>query len=198
MATSAPMGTRVFHSSLTSRRFPALRSLTADDVEVMVMPPDQPSPKKGGSGRLFDEAVVKPRLSPAGPAAAPGAGFSPGGARPPAQRPPFRPCNPVEARDTITQRKFGYVGMHSPYDLAHTLQMKERDESQKRVIAGVFRPNAPAKAREAVKVNYFLNSPDAETIAAERRFIKDKANRNMIEFMRRAHTSLAQSRVSRS
>ena len=30
---------RIFTTSLTSRRFPALRTLTAEDVEVMVMPP---------------------------------------------------------------------------------------------------------------------------------------------------------------
>ena len=117
-------------------------------------------------------------------------------ASPPKQkpRPPFRPCNPVEARNTISQTRHGYVGMHSPYDLAHRLEMLERKEAQKHVIGGVFKPNAPAKAREAVKVNYYLNSPDSETIEAERRFIQDKARRNMLEYSRRAHATMEQKR----
>ena len=58
--------TRVFNTSLTSRRFPALRTLTAEDVEVMVMPAQSPSSQQqtkkagGGTSSLFDPDVVKP------------------------------------------------------------------------------------------------------------------------------------------
>ena len=106
------------------------------------------------------------------------------------QRPPFRPCNPKEARETITVVRHGYVGMNSPYDLAHRLQMLEREEAEKHVLGGAYNPNAWSKAREDIKVNYFLNSPDAETLEAERRYIKDKAARNMVDYYRRMHANM--------
>lgn len=181
-------GTRVFNSSLTSRRFPALRTLTAEDVEVMVMPAASPAAaaKKAApaEGVTLDPNVGKPtalgsldgQKKPAAAAAA---------RRPQKERPPFRPCNPKEARDTITEQVHGYVGLHSPYDLAHKLQMLEREQAQKLVIGGAYNPNAWSKARKAIEINYFLNSPDAETLEAERRYIQDKAQRNMVEYYRR-------------
>jgi hypothetical protein len=184
----AQQGTRVFNSSLTSRRFPALRTLTAEDVEVMVMPAASPSSaaKKAApaEGVTLDANVGKPtalgsldaQKKPAPAAAA---------RRPQKERPPFRPCNPKEARDTITERAHGYVGLHSPYDLAHKLQMLEREQAHKLVIGGAYNPNAWSKARKALEINYYLNSPDAETLEAERRYIQDKAQRNMVEYYRR-------------
>ena len=77
------------------------------------------------------------------------------------------------------------MGLHSPYDLAHKLQMLEREQAQKLVIGGAYNPNAWSKARKSIEINYFLNSPDAETLEAERRYIQDKAQRNMVEYYRR-------------
>ena len=150
----------------------------------MVMPAAASSPtstKKGASGHLIDPNVVKP--SAVGsletkPAPAPVR-------KKPVERPPFRPCNPVEARESITEKTHGYVGLHSPYDLAHKLQMLEREQAQGLVIGGAYNPNAWSKARKAIEINYFLNSPDAETIEAERRYIQEKAQRNMVEYYRR-------------
>ena len=66
--------------------------------------------------------------------------------------------------------RHGYVGIHSPYDLAHKLAEIERAEAQRGVISDdVYMPTAWSQARKAIQVNYFLNSPDAETIEAERR-----------------------------
>ena len=53
------------------------------------------------------------------------------------------------------------------------------------MIGGAYNPNAWPKARKALEINYFLNSPDAETLEAERRYIQDKAQRNMVEYYRR-------------
>eukprot|EP00966_Prymnesium_polylepis_P328012 7383827-Prymnesium_polylepis.2 len=61
-------------------------------------------------------------------------------------------------------------------------------------INPVFVPNAPAQAREQVKVNYFLTSPDAETIEAERRYIQDKAAKNLLDYQRRMKASIAAQR----
>lgn len=182
---------RVFSSSLTTRRFPALRTLTAHDVEVMVMPAPTPSPRKATRAEgthLFDPNLVKPSagVGVSSPPKQTSPGTSAPSSSPRKARPPFRPCNPKEARESITELRHGFVGLHSPYELAHKLQMLERAEAQKLIIGDVFRPNAWSKARRAIEVNYFLNSPDAETIEAERRYIQEKAQRNMVDYYRRS------------
>ena len=154
----------------------------------MVAPPSPPKakPPPNDDARLFDPNVVKPNaLNSLGTSTGLPKPVSTMQTKPRKERPPFRPCNPIEARDTITEERHGYVGLHSPYDLAHKLQMLERAEAQKHVIGGVYNPNAWSKARKAIEVNYFLNSPDAETIEAERRYIQEKAQRNMVEYYRR-------------
>jgi hypothetical protein len=194
--------TRVFSSSLTSRRFPALRTLTAEDVEVMVMPPAssspaRPKPQQQGEKPLFDPNLVKPSaVSSLGnkPAAKAAPKPKAAAAPKPDDRPPFRPCNPKEAREMITEQRHGYVMLHSPYDLAHRVAMLEREAAQKLVLGGTFHPSSWSKARQDVAVNYFLNSPDAETLEAERRYIKDKANRNMVDYYRRMHNNLSNQR----
>ena len=181
---------RVFTSnSITQRRFPALRTLTAEDVEVMVMPPKIPSPPKKEEGaRLLDPNLVKPGLNDAAdvdPNAPKPKKPAASSSKPMKDRPPFRPCNPTEAKGMITDVAHGYVGIHSPYDLAHKLEMIERAEANKHIIGGIYCPNAWSQARKQIEVNYFLNSPDAETIEAERRYIQEKAQRNMVEYYRR-------------
>ena len=131
----------------------------------------------------MDPNVVKP--SAMGNLDAPSAKKKPPEIRNQKERPPFRPCNPKEARDSITEKTHGYVGMHSPYELAHKMQMLEREEAAKLIIGGAYNPNAWSKARKTIEINYFLNSPDAETIEAERRYIQEKAQRNMVEYYRR-------------
>ena len=118
MASSSQPATLLFKSSVTSRRFPALKALTDDDVEVMALPP-RPTPEQrakkaagGKGGRLFDPDLVKPSAvattSPlAGARAGQAAGGKLGGTAVKAKpkkvvededRPPFRPSNPHEAR----------------------------------------------------------------------------------------------------
>ena len=161
-------------SSVTSRRFPALRTLTVDDVEVMVMPPSPTgSTKMAASKPLIDPNLVKPSAveSLGGARQTKGAPMSSSAMKAAQERPPFRPCNPTEAKETITELRHGYVGIHSPYDLAHKLQEIERAEANKHIISdAVYMPNAWSQARKTIEINYFLNSPDAETIEAERRY----------------------------
>ena len=186
MTSTIDRAPRVFHSnSVTSRRFPALRTLTVDDVEVMVMPAAAAQTKKSGAPMVdgnatktdSSQATKKPVSS---------------SARPPVERPPFRPCNPTEAKETITELRHGYVGIHSPYDLSHKLQEIERAEANAHIISpDVYMPNAWSQARKAITINYFLNSPDAETIEAERRYIQEKAQRNMVEYYRRLRPNAA-------
>jgi len=192
------MSQALFKSSVTSRRFPALSSLTADDVEVMVMK----VPEKGASSRasskgtssdahLFNPNLVKPSAvaslsSPGKPASSAKTGMpavkAKGEVGP---RPPFVPCNPSQARDKISlglggeKTTTGFVGMHSPYDSAHRMQMAEREDATIAQIGGVFVPASAARAKAQVAVNYYLNSPDAETLEAEKAFIQERAQLNL-------------------
>ena len=52
-------------------------------------------------------------------------------------------------------------------------------------VGGTFQPPSATDAKATVGVNYYLNSPDAETIEAERRYIQEKAARNMQAFHRK-------------
>ena len=81
-----------------------------------------------------------------------------------------------EAREGITVKKHGYVSMHSPYDEAHRQRQHELQESgMRQVTKNTFIPASSATAKAAVAVNYFLNSPDAETLDAEREFIRERS-----------------------
>ena len=204
-AESSP-GSRVFSSSLTSRRFPALRTLTAEDVEVMVMEQQKsaaPSPSKaksptspGASSRLFAQDLVKPAATAdlvAASSRPAGTGLNPSGATPSPfanapkadARPPFRPANRFSAREAITLEKTGFVAMYSPFDMGWRQRQRERLEAQKLRVGGTFQPPSATDAKATVGVNYYLNSPDAETIEAERRYIQEKAARNMQAFHRK-------------
>merc|ERR1711972_789077 len=73
----------------------------------------------------------------------------------------------------------GFIAMHSPYDSAHRMQMAEREEATLATIGGVFVPASAARAKAQVAVNYYLNSPDAETLEAEKAFIQERAQLNL-------------------
>ena len=198
----AASGDALFRPSLTARRFPALANLTSDDVEVMVMKQPSAGDSTGrsiasGSGALFDREIVKPSVVgtlSAPSKATPGRGGAHAASasdtineQEPSKRPPFMPCNPSQARDKITLEKTGYVAMYSPYDSAHRQQVEELEQSARMRVGGNFVPPSSTKARDLVAVNYYLNSPDAETIEAERHFIKERAARNSAELRRQPY-----------
>merc|ERR1711865_669781 len=132
----------------------------------MALPP-HPSPerraKKAVAGdRLFDPDLVKPSaVSHLSPLNGVRAGIGTGGAlgagvvpkkkasqapmQPLKPRPPFRPCNPKEARSAITLEHTGFVGMHSPFDLGYRQRQRERQEANQRRIAGTFNPPSVAQ-----------------------------------------------------
>ena len=184
------MAAELFTSSITSRRFPALRGLTADDVEVMALP-QRPTPDrkaKGKGNRLFDPDLVKPsavtNLSPmAGARSGLDAGSTNAGSKtsqapsPKKQqdpRPPFRPTGAKQGRESITVERHGFVLMHSPFDMGFRQRQQERLKTQNMRLAGGFHPPSLSQAKGDVSVNYYLNSPDAETLEAERRYIQEK------------------------
>lgn len=201
---------KLFHSTVSSRRFPALATLTADDIEVMVMKtPASGGPERrggvartqrsSGGDRLFDPDLVKP--SAVASLSSPGRAISEASYDAPSTRPalskmtkrqpppqPFVPCNPSKAKEDISLYKSsaGFVGMHNPYDSAWRQLQDERVESTRRTVGGAFVPASAATAKSGIAVNYYLNSPDQETLAAEQHFIKERAQRNIVEYHRRA------------
>ena len=188
---------QLFTTSITSRRFPALRALTEDDVEVMALPPRPTADRRakqataGGKGdRLFDPDLVKPSaVSNLSPLAGVRAGLGAGGAMEGstvskkatkaekaaeelAKRPPWTANNPTQARESITLERTGFVLIHSPFDMGFKQRQQERLEAHKRRLAGNWNVPSAIQAKEDMKVNYFLNSPDSETIEAERRCVR--------------------------
>ena len=187
----------MFRSSVSSRRFPSLAHLTSDDVDVIVMPsPADSRPKRrakaakaatsGGGAHLIDPELVKPSAV-ASLSSSKGGGSSKAAApaaavkqtKPaPAKRPPFKPNACSEARDGITVQKHGYVGMYSPFDQAHRQAIAEQQRAKALNISDrTFVPASASSAKAAVAINYYLNSPDSETLAAERAFIQERVAR---------------------
>lgn len=78
-----------------------------------------------------------------------------------------------------------FVNVYSPFSAAHDQEMADRAESEARMVGPKFVPTSGPRGREGVRVNYFLNSPDAETIAAEKEFIQERAAYNLAEYKRR-------------
>jgi hypothetical protein len=92
---------------------------------------------------------------------------------------PFRPVNPSSAREMITEKYRGFVTMHAPYDAAAVKEREEKAAAAAARRAGAFKPSSAAQAKSAIRVHYFLNSPDTETFEAERHYIRERAQRNM-------------------
>jgi len=186
------MAAELFTSSITSRRFPALRGLTADDVDVMALPqrptPDRKAkPAAAGKGsRLFDPDLVKPsavtNLSPmAGARSGLDAGRAIAGSttskasspkKEQEPRPTWRPGG--KTHHSLVPEN-GYVMIHSPFDMGFRQRQQERLAAASMRLAGGFHPPSASQAKGDVSVNYYLNSADAETLEAERRYIQDKA-----------------------
>ena len=192
VTTTRRMAAELFTTSITSRRFPALRALTADDVEVMALPqrptPDRKAkPAAAGKGsRLFDPDLVKPsavtNLSPmAGARSGLDAGRAIAGSTtskdssPMKQQEPRPTWRPGGKTHHSLVPEHGYVMMHSPFDMGFRQRQQERLAAASMRLAGGFHPPSASQAKGDVSVNYYLNSADAETLEAERRWIQEKA-----------------------
>ena len=54
-----------------------------------------------------------------------------------------------------------------PFDMGFRQRQQERLKTQTMRLAGGFHPPSLSQAKGDVSVNYYLNSPDAETLEAE-------------------------------
>lgn len=137
---------RAFRTSMSARRFPALRDLSDENVARLVSERDSPSKKvkepppevtRIFQGRPTMTAKKNPKL------------------------PPFRPCNPSQAKSAISrQGDEMFVGAASRYDDDKDafLTRKGLDEA-KRLGPVPFAPNSATQAKTQIAVGYFLNSP---------------------------------------
>lgn len=162
---------RDFRTSMSARRFPALRDLRDEDVAALVLaerkaratraynakPPMTSSPRR--TRRLTDSPDLD-KVSPR--SALVGAGGSEG--RPVLKKaPPFSPANPFKARDDITRagKNSQFASVGTPYDVEVFRYIPNEE-----ILP--FVPASAAEAKKKVAVNYYLNSPDAETQEVER------------------------------
>lgn len=94
----------------------------------------------------------------------------------------FTPVNVRTAREAITVRTSGFVLMHGHYDETKEAERERLRAAAEANVSGPFKPTSTAEARATVRSHYFLNSADTETMAAERRFIAERAQANMEDY----------------
>eukprot|EP00164_Ancoracysta_twista_P004670 GFYU01006315.1.p1 GENE.GFYU01006315.1~~GFYU01006315.1.p1 ORF type:complete len:266 (-),score=50.62 GFYU01006315.1:238-1035(-) len=181
------------NKNVTTKRFPAIQQMD-EDVQVIILPKppkldvtdksqllkvrsmyDNPSNKKPGPLSEIRKKLIhgqhQRRFD----------GVSPTKKRSPVkQRPPFSPCNPHAAKTALTENRFVSVG--TPYDAPMRQVLAQKQEDQAKMCGPVFRPNAPAQAKEQLSVDYFLNSPDTRTKEAERNYVRERARQNLVDY----------------
>eukprot|EP00238_Polyblepharides_amylifera_P006527 CAMPEP_0196587780 /NCGR_PEP_ID=MMETSP1081-20130531/58570_1 /TAXON_ID=36882 /ORGANISM="Pyramimonas amylifera, Strain CCMP720" /LENGTH=220 /DNA_ID=CAMNT_0041910061 /DNA_START=126 /DNA_END=788 /DNA_ORIENTATION=+ len=169
---------RAFRTSISARRFPALREMRDEDIAALVI-----ANKKINQKRLLGTkaglAEVHPGKSkPLDDFQRFHVGSSM--AEPPPMnasksretRPAFSPCNPSQAKEDIyRQGAEPFVGCTEPFERHYTREDMAKETKP-------FVPNAPSQAKKTISIDYFLNSPDEETLAEEKGFIYARAENN--------------------
>ena len=185
----SPQVIRQFRTSLTARRFPALRNLGDMDVAQLVVNSPRaklPFPLLETHVRVRDNTTAQSRaaLSSSGDVGGESSGRSgvEGGSASASEgikKVPFSPCNPSLAKHAITRKGNIFVGSSSPYDAdkAEFLDRKGFDES-KRLGPSPFAPNSASQAKTMISVNYYLNSPDTHQLQTERHNITQRIEKN--------------------
>ena len=68
-----------------------------------------------------------------------------------------------------------YIKKDVPYNTIGTPYDSERYRYVPDHRALPFVPNAPSEAKKTTSINYYMNSPDAETLDMERQYIADRS-----------------------
>ena len=89
-----------------------------------------------------------------------------------ARKVPFSPCNPSRSKSAICRKGDIFIGGASPYDADRVefLACKELDESR-RLGPQPFAPSSASHAKEAISVNYYLNSPNKTALRRDTNFL---------------------------
>ncbi len=167
--------------SLLHRRFPRLAAADATEVLVQKKPTPTPAPlphkpkpntNKDTSGkRAADISRPQPPAAqhnrPTPPATSSNAW------------PPFRPPNAAQARQAISRRNEHPPGAD---DVEPAPDARISPTKDPKALAGRFHPTSGPAAKRMIAVNYYLNSPDARTLLAEKEFIRERARANLEAF----------------
>mmetsp|Transcript_27820 Transcript_27820/g.70024 ORF Transcript_27820/g.70024 Transcript_27820/m.70024 type:complete len:257 (+) Transcript_27820:101-871(+) len=180
-------------SSMQFRDEPGFSGSRAGSRELSEVPPGAILFSAMGS---FRSSVIKKGSQQHGGArsSSPGQWKRVSGSRPTPPPIPFRPCNPGDAREAITESVHGYVAMHTPYDAAQQAERADKTAAIAACRAGPFKPSSNSQAKAAIKVHYYLNSPDTETFEAERQYIRERAQKSMEGYNRDLRHKLLQLR----
>lgn len=108
---------------------------------------------------------------------------------------PFVPVNASASREDISERHHGFVLMRTPYDAALMDERRRKAESTRKMLAGPFVPSSAAKAKEAIRANYYMYSPDEDTISAEREFVQEQVRSNITQLKEEMRSTLLQRRA---
>jgi len=182
---------RSFRTSMSARRFPALRDLKDEDIASLVL-----AERKARNARLYGGKYGLDNLGKSGPledfrrahltrdhqprehqtATKGGDGLGAGLAP---KKPPFSPVNPTEAKQEI------YRKGDAPYNTLNTPYDAERFRYIPDDALLPFVPNSASESKKTVAINYYMNSPDAETLEMERRFIADRAADNTMKLRKK-------------
>mmetsp|Transcript_64201 Transcript_64201/g.203081 ORF Transcript_64201/g.203081 Transcript_64201/m.203081 type:complete len:274 (-) Transcript_64201:173-994(-) len=184
-----------FRTSISARRFPALRELEDDDIAALILADkvakrDRPWSKQGRARPRNPSHPLEPKVEAAKAAevaSRPQTGLRYMSEANTLGRMPFSPCNPTRAKNDI------FLGQDAPYALCQTEYEGARnffiDDKQRSLRYGQslnrsgFLPAAPSQAKDQIRVKYFLNSADAETLEREKSDTLSRSLRNKSSFL---------------
>ena len=158
--------------SLLHRRFPQLAAADTTDVLVRKEPTPTPTPKQHKPHRNTNKDTSGKRAADLSRPQPPAAQYN-------KPRPPFRPPNAAQARRAISRRNEHPPGAD---DVEPAPDARISPANDPKALAGRFHPTSGPGAKRMIAVNYYLNSPDARTLLAEKQFIRERARANLEAF----------------
>lgn len=142
---------RVFKTTLLARRFPGLKGLSDKAIKDLIR-----ADRKAALRTLPSRTHPKTQFEPL-------TRIDPG------QTNIFYPVNPSQAKETAKRPDSEcFIGIATPYDAHHAdfVEDKTSDEAR-RINKAAFCPTSTSQARDAIRVDYYLNSVDTQTKQAE-------------------------------
>lgn len=174
-----------FRTSISARRFPALREMRDEDIAALVIANKKVHNKRllgtkpalaevvrTGHDPMQDYHVASSAAYPKGPHEHHNLETHGG------SRPAFSPCNPSMAKDDILRKgEDPYLGSTIPYEKHMTREQLRRED----IDAKPFVPNSASQAKTSISINYYLNSPDDVTLQTEKEYIQNRAMKNSLK-----------------
>lgn len=154
---------RVFRTSQAARRFPALRMMSDVDVAALIVADRASKMARGVKVKQPERPVVEVPYRPSLRPAVQDEGFVR------EKRPTFAPCNHFDGRREVERKGVdSFAICTAPFDEAKTEYVNSIFSDQRKRVSLGFTYNNPSEAKTSIAVNYYLNSPDAETLAMEK------------------------------